>query len=49
MDLNVRGIVDRDAYYRSILDNMTMMSDMFMRNVLKDQDCAEFVGELPIV
>ena len=43
MNLNDLSIADRDAYYKAILDNMTMMSDMFMRNVLKDQDCAEFV------
>ena len=29
--------------YRGILCELTMMSDMFMRNVLKDRDCTEHI------
>ena len=29
---------ERDEYYRSIVRNYTMMSDTFMRNVLKEQN-----------
>ena len=31
------------AYYRTVIQNYTMMSDTFMRNMLKDKDCAEFL------
>lgn len=29
--------------YREILKNLTIMSDVFMRNVLKDQECTEYI------
>ena len=31
------------AYYEELLQRLTMMSDMFMRNVLKSRDCAQEV------
>ena len=34
---------EREEYYRSVIRNFTMMSDSFMRNVLKDVSCAEYV------
>ena len=34
---------DRDDFYKAIIRNYTMMSDTFMRNVLKDVSCAEYV------
>ena len=33
----------RKAHYQKILRELTMMSDMFLRNVLKDRDCAQEV------
>ena len=29
--------------YRAILEELTIMSDIFMRNVLKSQECTEFI------
>lgn len=29
--------------YRKILKNLTIMSDVFMRNVLKDRKCTEYI------
>lgn len=29
--------------YRGILRELTMMSDVFMRNVLKDRACTEYI------
>lgn len=33
----------RYAHYQTILSEMTLMSDAFMRNVLKVAECAEYV------
>ena len=33
----------RQAYYREVIRNYTMMSDTFARNMLKDRTCAEYV------
>ena len=29
--------------YKSILENLTIMSDAFMRNVLKKKECTEYI------
>ena len=34
---------ERQQYYREVIRGYTMMSDTFMRNVLKDRSCAEYV------
>ena len=33
----------RKARYEAVLQELTMMSDMLARNVLKDRDCAAYV------
>lgn len=33
----------KHEYYKGILDGLTLMSDMFMRNVLQDQRCTEYI------
>ena len=43
MDQDDQKISERNEYYRTIIARLTMMSDMFMRNVLKDQESAEEV------
>ena len=43
MDQDDQKISERNEYYRTIIARLTMMSDMFMRNVLKEQESAEEV------
>ena len=33
----------RNSRYRDILENLTIMNDVFMRNVLKKQECTEYI------
>ena len=37
------GLEARYERYRGILKDLTIMSDMFMRNVLKKRECTEYV------
>lgn len=37
------GLVTRYERYRKILKNLTIMSDVFMRNVFQDRGCTEYV------
>ena len=39
-DTNLRARYER---YKDLLKNFTIMNDVFMRNVFKDQDCTEYV------
>lgn len=34
---------ERYKKYREILKNLTIMSDIFMRNVLKKKECTEYM------
>ena len=38
-----RRLEERHKKYREILKNLTIMSDMFMRNVLKQIECTEYI------
>lgn len=48
---NLQGRYEKEAEtlearyekYRTILQNLTIMSDMFMRNVLKKKECTEYI------
>ena len=37
------GLEARYEKYRGILKNLTIMSDVFMRNVFKQRECTEYV------
>ena len=37
------GLEERYEKYRGILKDLTIMSDMFMRNVFKKRECTEYV------
>ena len=37
------GLEERYERYRGILKDLTIMSDMFMRNVFKKRECTEYV------
>ena len=37
------GLEARYERYKGILKDLTIMSDMFMRNVLKKRECTEYV------
>ena len=37
------GLETRYERYKGILKDLTIMSDMFMRNVFKKQECTEYV------
>ena len=37
------GLRERYQMYQEILENFTIMSDIFMRNVLKDKTCTEYI------
>lgn len=37
------GLEARYEKYKGILKNPTIMSDVFMRNVLKNRECTEYV------
>lgn len=41
--MNVEGLEARYERYKGILKNLTIMSDVFMRNVLKDRRCTEYI------
>ena len=43
MEENRGSLQQRRARYKAVLQELTMMSDMLARNVLKDPDCAAFV------
>ena len=36
----------RDERYKNIIDNFTLMSDIFMRNVFKKKECLEYVLQI---
>ena len=38
-----RGLEARRSFYRSILENQTLMSDFLMNNVLKERKCTEYI------
>ena len=38
-----RGLEARYEKYKGILKNLTIMSDVFMRNVFKKRECTEYV------
>lgn len=38
-----KNLSERNERYRKILKNMTIMDDIFMRNVFKEQKCTEYV------
>lgn len=37
------GLEARYEKYKGILKNLTIMSDVFMRNVFKNRECTEYV------
>ena len=43
MEENRNSLQKRQARYEAILQELTMMSDMLARNVLKDPACAAYV------
>ena len=43
MEENRNSLQKRQARYEAILQQLTMMSDMLARNVLKDPACAVYV------
>ena len=43
MDWIENDLASHYEYYKSIIKELTLMSDAFMRNVLKDPACAEYV------
>lgn len=40
---NGETVEARNLRYRGILENLTIMNDIFMRNVLKKQECTEYI------
>lgn len=40
---DVNSVDERFHYYQQMLEKLTMMSDMFMRNVLNVLECSECV------
>ena len=38
-----RGLEARRSFYRSVLENQTLMSDFLMNNVLKERKCTEYI------
>ena len=42
-----KGLESRRAYYRLVIGDLTMMSDMFMRCVLKEKACIQEVLRIP--
>lgn len=43
-----KGLEARYERYREIIKNLTLMSDMFMRNVFKQKECLEYVLQVII-
>lgn len=43
MDWVENDLASHYEYYKSIIKELTLMSDAFMRNVLKDPVCAGYV------
>lgn len=41
--MKIEGLATRYERYKGILKNLTIMSDIFMRNVLKDRRCTEYI------
>ncbi len=41
--MKIEGLEARYERYKGILKNLTIMSDVFMRNVLKDRRCTEYI------
>ena len=42
-NMEERGLEARRSFYRSILENQTLMSDFLMNNVLKERKCTEYI------
>ena len=40
-NINANSLEARYERYREILKNLTLMSDIFMRNVLKQKECTQ--------
>ena len=43
---NQRYLEERKSYYASVVKKLTIMDDVFMRNVLKKQKCTEYILQI---
>ena len=43
---NQRCLEERKSYYASVVKKLTIMDDVFMRNVLKKQKCTEYILQI---
>ena len=44
--IQLEGLEQRYQYYKEIIQELTLMDDTFMRNVLKEKACVEYILQI---
>ena len=44
--IQLKGLEERYQYYKEIIQELTLMDDTFMRNVLKEKTCIEYILQI---